>query len=127
MMVSRLLNAEQVAEILGVSRSSAYREMVRMSHVVLGERILRVSEKALERYLLNRTEVQCVVSTKKAKTVPSTGSTSTLAENVSRSVPNAGTNGQPSPPSDDWSDRPRLRPVFPRTRPRTRFPKPCST
>jgi len=56
-MVTLLLDAKAVAEVLGVSRATAYREMQKMVHIFVGERNLRVSVKALEAYLLKRTEV----------------------------------------------------------------------
>ena len=54
-MGERLLKAGAVAELLGVSRSTAYRLMRDMRHVVLGGRMLRVSEAALQDYVRTRT------------------------------------------------------------------------
>ncbi len=50
-----MLDASEIARRLNVSRATAYREMHKMLHVVIGERALRVSEAALEAYLRGRT------------------------------------------------------------------------
>lgn len=49
--MSAMLDAEDVARRLNVSLATAYREMRRMLHVVVGKRGLRVSEAALDAYL----------------------------------------------------------------------------
>ncbi len=41
-MGGKLLKASVAAEVLGVSRSTAYRLMKGMRHIVLGDRMLRV-------------------------------------------------------------------------------------
>ena len=49
--MSAMLDAEDVSRQLNVSLATAYREMRRMLHVVVGKRGLRVSEAALEAYV----------------------------------------------------------------------------
>lgn len=46
-----MLNAADIARRLNVSMATAYREMRRMLHVVVGRRGLRVSEVAFDAYL----------------------------------------------------------------------------
>jgi predicted DNA-binding transcriptional regulator AlpA len=53
---SPLLDATEVARRLQVSRATAYREMRKMIHVVVGTRALRVAESSLEAYLRRHTE-----------------------------------------------------------------------
>jgi predicted DNA-binding transcriptional regulator AlpA len=55
-MTSPMLDADEVALRLNVSRATAYREMRKMIHVVVGARSLRVAESALEAYLRRHTE-----------------------------------------------------------------------
>ena len=50
-----MLNAADVATRLNVSRATAYREMRKMIHVVVGSRSLRVAETALDAYLRRHT------------------------------------------------------------------------
>jgi hypothetical protein len=52
--VTALLGAEEIARRLNVSVATAYREMRKMLHVVIGKRALRVSETAFEAYLRRR-------------------------------------------------------------------------
>jgi hypothetical protein len=54
--VSALLDADEIARRLCVSRATAYREMRNMPHVVVGKRALRVSELAFDAYLRRRTQ-----------------------------------------------------------------------
>ena len=54
--MSALLGADEIARRLCVSRATAYREMRRMLHVVVGTRALRVSEAAFDAYLRRRTQ-----------------------------------------------------------------------
>lgn len=54
--MSALLDADEVARRLCVSRATAYREMRKMLHVVVGTRALRVSEVAFDAYLRRRTQ-----------------------------------------------------------------------
>jgi predicted DNA-binding transcriptional regulator AlpA len=51
-----MLDAAEVARRLNVSRATAYREMRKMIHVVVGKRALRVAESALDAYLRRHTE-----------------------------------------------------------------------
>ncbi len=91
-MTGRWLNADQVAEILGISRASAYRVMRLMPHVVLGEKILRISEKVLDRYLHARTETPWVTgSTKKNQAAHGTAFFTTRREGVTNDVRSAET------------------------------------
>ena len=53
--MSALLDADEVARRLNVSRATAYREMRKMLHVVVGKRALRVNEAAFEAYVKRRT------------------------------------------------------------------------
>jgi len=53
--MSALLDADEVARRLCVSRATAYREMRKMLHVVVGKRALRVNEAAFEAYVKRRT------------------------------------------------------------------------
>jgi len=46
-MIPRYLSAPDVAAILKISKAAAYREMHRMPHVIVGEKMLRVSESVL--------------------------------------------------------------------------------
>src|SRR6266851_1439153 len=100
-MIPKLLNAQQVAEILGVSRTVAYREMQMMTRVELGRRgFVRVSEKAVEHYLENRTkEPLCAGSTRKKKTAPGTASTTKMGSG-SGSTLSAGINELPTASSE---------------------------
>jgi hypothetical protein len=52
--MTSLLDADEVARRLNVSRATAYREMRKMLHVVVGKRAIRVSEVAFEAYLRRR-------------------------------------------------------------------------
>jgi predicted DNA-binding transcriptional regulator AlpA len=54
--MSALLDADEIARRLGVSRATAYREMRNMVHVVVGTRALRVSELAFDAYVRRRTQ-----------------------------------------------------------------------
>ena len=54
--MSALLDADEIARRLCVSRATAYREMRKMLHVVVGRRALRVSEAAFDAYLRRRTQ-----------------------------------------------------------------------
>lgn len=54
--MSALLDADEIARRLCVSRATAYREMRKMLHVVVGTRALRVSETAFDAYLRRRTQ-----------------------------------------------------------------------
>lgn len=54
--MSALLDADEIARRLCVSRATAYREMRKMLHVVVGTRALRVSEAAFDAYLRRRTQ-----------------------------------------------------------------------
>src|ERR1700682_5397466 len=60
--IPRYLSATDIAQILKISRASAYREIQQMSHVIVGVRMVRVSERAFEEYLCNRKEAPRVVS-----------------------------------------------------------------
>lgn len=55
-MSAPMLDASDVARRLNVSRATAYREMKKMIHVVVGKRSIRVAESALEAYLRRHTE-----------------------------------------------------------------------
>jgi predicted DNA-binding transcriptional regulator AlpA len=102
-MISRYLSAIDIAQILSISRASAYREMQQMSHVIVGERMVRVSESAFEAYLRNRTEASRVAS----------------REKLGRPIGAAARADELKQLPGSSSGRPVLRPVFPRTRRRT--------
>lgn len=56
--ISKLLNAHQVAEILGVSRTQAYRLMeTELPSVRFGERTVRVRPEDLQQYIESHTIV----------------------------------------------------------------------
>jgi hypothetical protein len=100
-----LLNARDVARLLRVSLSAAYREMKSMRHVIVGLRSLRVAEAAFEAYLNSRTvepwgPTRHRVAVRKAPPPPSTGSLLATGD-------------------DDLVVRP-IRLVYPRTKPRTK-------
>jgi len=54
-MSTPMLDARDVAQRLNVSRATAYREMKKMIHVVVGKRAVRVAESALDAYLRRHT------------------------------------------------------------------------
>ena len=62
-MSTAMLDANEVARRLNVSRATAYREMKKMIHVVVGKRAVRVAESALEAYLRRHTEGPISAST----------------------------------------------------------------
>lgn len=104
--MNRLLDAAVVAALLGISRAAAYREMKKMQHVVIGERTLRVTEAAVEGYVRQRTK---------------TGSPQPLATARRKSANSALPSAAPR-----TKERPELRVVQPRTRPRL-SPSPIDT
>ena len=106
--MGRLLTAREVADRLAVSLATAYREMrLYMQHVVVGQRALSVSERALEDYVRCRTHEPVATQREDVVTRRRTrGSNSMAAEAVRKQVP---------------ADEPGhliLRPVYPRTEPR---------
>src|SRR5688500_10276559 len=118
--MKRLLSGHDVAELLGISRAAAYREMKKMDHVVIGLRSLRVTEAALENYLRKRLEVPCErrsVSTGRRETPSGTDGSTTRRVGESASAPRSPTSEPPSKFSSSVSARPILRVVQPRTRP----------
>ncbi len=102
-MGEKLLKATAVAELLGVSRSTAYRLMKDMRHVVLGGNMLRVSETALQDYINRRTvhPEACVPGKPRSRRLPK--------------PPEA---AAPDRRPDSALPRRVVRIVFPRTRPR---------
>jgi IS30 family transposase len=64
--MSALLSADEIARRLHVSRATAYREMRRMLHVVVGTRALRVTEAAFDAYLQRRTQAPAKLRPTKA-------------------------------------------------------------
>jgi excisionase family DNA binding protein len=67
--MSPLLDAEEIAKRLNVSRATAYREMHNMLHVVVGRRAIRVSEAAFEAYLRRRSSSPKFASTTRIRAI----------------------------------------------------------
>ena len=119
---ARLLGPRDVAARLNVSRSTAYRLMRKMPHVVLGHRLLRVTDVSLSEYLEQREVEPCPtdcggsVAWMVSRRDRGTGRISTRRASGDRSAPGSSTGRPLGESSEKSSGRPQLREVQPRTR-----------
>ena len=97
--MSVLLDADEIARRLCVSRATAYREMRNMPHVVVGKRALRVSEIAFDAYLRRRTQ-----DPKRARTAKAVPPERTIRPILPRTKPPVGSS-KPIPVPDDSRNR----------------------
>jgi len=107
----QLLDADEVARRLNVSRATAYREMRRaMAHVVIGVRGRRVTESALDSYINRRTRrLSETGSTARRMGRPGTAISTMSPANDESSAPSNTTGPPPAPSSAASNGRPTLR------------------
>jgi len=118
-MTAAYLNAAQVAELLGVSRSQAYEVIHRCVHVRIG-RSVRVTRKELERYL-RRCEVKPWDPAYTSEAALTGQRFTDRTDSESESAPDAETSAPRSDEPASSKGRRRIRKVFPRA-PRLRTP-----
>jgi len=115
-MSKKKLTAADIAEELQVSPATAYRLMAQMTRLVVG-RSVRVSREAFDRYLRRQERTPCNDNDSTAAAKRGGARSKTIAGNGGADRRADGTGAPPKSSPRSSSERPRIRPVMPHTRP----------
>ncbi|MFT3840794.1 MAG: hypothetical protein QM723_27635 [Myxococcaceae bacterium] len=114
-----LLDAKQVMAALNVPRATAYRIMKSMPHLLVGTRVLRVTQEALENYLkMNTRKPKWTESTESNPAEFSMASSTGPTGSAAKSAPTPSTRPTRSSSSTESSAKHSLKVTYPRTKPR---------